>query len=57
MDSEIARRTAKLYEIAYAETPYILIRAYLQKLLTIDEVKCTIDELILAVGNVGLKTM
>lgn len=48
IDDAVARNTAKIYGIAYAGTPYILIKAVSQKLITKEEARHAIDEMILA---------
>jgi len=48
IDDAVARKTAKIYGISYAGTPYILIRAVQQKLVTKEDAKQAIDDMILA---------
>jgi len=48
VDDNVARKTAKIYGIPYAGTPYILMRAALQKLITKEGAKRAIDEMISA---------
>jgi len=48
VDDASARKTAKIYGIPYAGTPYVLMRAVLQKLITKERAKRAIDEMISA---------
>ena len=49
VDDEAARRTAKIYGITHAGTPYLLARAVLQGILTKERAKRALDDVI-AVG-------
>jgi len=46
VDDELARKTAKIYKIKYAGTPYLLMRAYLQGLITKEQTKKAVDNMI-----------
>ena len=46
IDDEVARKTARIYGISYAGTPYILIRAVFQGLITKEKAKQAINEMI-----------
>jgi len=48
VDDASARKTAKIYGIPYAGTPYILMRAVLQKLITKERAKQAVDEMVSA---------
>jgi len=48
IDDEVARKTARVYGISYVGTPYILIRAVSQGLITKERVKQAINEMIFA---------
>ncbi|MFQ6135458.1 MAG: DUF3368 domain-containing protein [Nitrososphaerales archaeon] len=55
VDDELARETAKIYKIRYAGTPYLLIRAYIQGLITKEQVKKAVDEMISAGWRCGVE--
>jgi len=48
IDDEVARKTAKIYGISYVGTPYILMKAVLQRLITKERAKKAINEMIFA---------
>ncbi|MBS7657190.1 DUF3368 domain-containing protein [Candidatus Bathyarchaeota archaeon] len=48
IDYEIARKTAKICGIAYAGTPYILVKAVYQGLITNEEAKQAINDMVFA---------
>lgn len=48
IDDEVARKTARIHGISYMGTPYILIRAFFQGLVTKERVKQAINEMIFA---------
>ena len=48
IDDEVARKTAKIYGISYVGTPYILMRAVVQRLITKERAKKTVNEMISA---------
>jgi predicted nucleic acid-binding protein len=48
VDDEVARKTAKVYGIAYVGTPYVLVRAVLQKLITKERAREAVNEMISA---------
>jgi len=48
IDDEVARKTARIYGISYAGTPYILMRAVFQGLITKEIAKQAINEMIFA---------
>ena len=48
IDDEVARKTARIYGISYVGTPYILMKAILQRLITKERAKQAINEMIFA---------
>ena len=48
IDDEVARKTAKIYGISYVGTPYILMKAIHQRLITKERAKKAINEMISA---------
>jgi len=48
VDDEVARKTAKIYGIAYVGTPYILMKAVLQGMITKEKAKQAINEMVFA---------
>ena len=48
IDDEVARKTARIYGISYVGTPYILMRAFFQGLITKERAKQAIKEMIFA---------
>ena len=46
IDDEVARKTARIYGISYAGTPYILMRAVFLRLITKERAKQAINEMI-----------
>lgn len=48
IDDEVARKTAKIYGISYVGTPYILMRAVFQGLITKGRAKQAINEMVFA---------
>jgi len=48
IDDEVARKTARIYGISYVSTPYILMRAVFQGLITKERAKQAINEMIFA---------
>lgn len=48
IDDEVARKTAKIYGISYVGTPYILMRAVVEALITKERARQAIDDMILA---------
>ncbi|MEM3693160.1 MAG: DUF3368 domain-containing protein [Candidatus Bathyarchaeia archaeon] len=56
IDDEIARKTAKIYGIAYAGTPYILVKAVSQGLITREGAKKAINDMVFAGWRCSLET-
>jgi len=48
IDDEVARKTAKVYEIGYVGTPYILMRAVFEGLLLKEEAKLAVNDMVSA---------
>lgn len=48
IDDEVARKTARIYGISYVSTPYILMKAVFQGLITKERTKQAINEMIFA---------
>jgi len=48
IDDEVARKTARIYGISYVSTPYILMKAVFQGLVTKERAKQAINEMIFA---------
>jgi predicted nucleic acid-binding protein len=48
IDDEVARKTAKIYGISYVGTPYIFMRAVVQRLISKERAKQAINEMIFA---------
>jgi len=48
IDDEVARKTAKIYGVLYVGTPYILMRAIVQRLISKERAKQAINEMISA---------
>jgi len=46
VDDEVARKTAKACGIAYVGTPYVLVRAVLQKLITKERAREAVNEMV-----------
>ncbi|MGB9959705.1 MAG: DUF3368 domain-containing protein [Candidatus Bathyarchaeales archaeon] len=56
MDDEVARKTAKIYGIAYAGTPYILVKAVFQGLITREKAKQAISDMVFAGWRCSVET-
>ena len=48
IDDEVARKTAKVYGIGYVGTPYVLVRAVFEGLVSKDEAKQAVNDLVSA---------
>jgi predicted nucleic acid-binding protein len=48
IDDEVARKTAKVYGISYVGTPYVLMRAVFEGLITKKKAKLTVYEMVSA---------
>jgi len=48
VDDEVARKTARIHGISYVGTPYILMKAVFQRLITKERAKQAINDMILA---------
>ena len=56
IDDEVARKTARIYEISYVGTPYILMRAVSHRLITKERAKKAINEMTLAGWRCSLES-
>ncbi|MDI6904584.1 MAG: DUF3368 domain-containing protein [Candidatus Bathyarchaeia archaeon] len=56
IDDEVARKTARIYGISYAGTPYILMRAVVKRLITKERAKQAINEMIFACWRCSVET-
>ncbi|MEM2319917.1 MAG: DUF3368 domain-containing protein [Candidatus Bathyarchaeia archaeon] len=56
IDNEVARKTAKIYGIAYAGTPYVLIEAFFQGLITKEKTKQAINDMVFAGWRCSVET-
>lgn len=48
IDDEVARKTARVYGISYVGTPYVLMRAVSERLITKERAKLAVNELVSA---------
>ncbi len=48
IDDEVARKTARVYGISYVGTPYVLMRAVLERLITKERAKLAVNEMVSA---------
>ncbi len=55
-DDEVARKTAKIYGIAYAGTPHILVKAFSQRLITKEKIRQAINDMIFAGWRCSVET-
>ncbi len=56
IDDEVARKTAKIYGIAYTGIPYILVKAVSQGLITKERVRQAINDMIFAGWRCSVET-
>lgn len=56
IDDEVARKTAKVYGILYVGTPYVLIKAVFEELITKDRAKQAIDDMVFAGWRCSVET-
>ncbi|MEM3694887.1 MAG: DUF3368 domain-containing protein [Candidatus Bathyarchaeia archaeon] len=56
IDDEVARKTAKIYGITYAGTPYVLVKAFSQGLITKEKAKQAINDMIFAGWRCSVET-
>ncbi|MEM3700989.1 MAG: DUF3368 domain-containing protein [Candidatus Bathyarchaeia archaeon] len=56
IDDEVARKTAKIYGISYAGTPYILANAVSQGLIPKEKTKQAINDMVFAGWRCGVET-
>ena len=56
IDDEVARKTAKIYGISYAGTPYILAKAVSEEIVTKEKAKQAINEMVYAGWRCSIET-
>lgn len=56
IDDEVARKTAKIYGISYAGTPYILAKAVSEEIITKEKAKQSINEMVFAGWRCSIET-
>jgi predicted nucleic acid-binding protein len=56
IDDEMARKTAKIYGISYAGTPYILAKAVSEEIVTKERAKQAINEMVYAGWRCSIET-
>jgi predicted nucleic acid-binding protein len=56
IDDEAARKTAKIYGICYAGTPYILAKAVSEEIITMEKAKQAINEVVYAGWRCSIET-
>jgi predicted nucleic acid-binding protein len=56
IDDEVARKTAKIYGISYAGTPYILAKAVSEEIITREKAKQAVNEIVFAGWRCSIET-
>ena len=56
IDDEVARKTAKIYGISYAGTPYVLAKAVSEEIVTKEKAKQAINEMVYAGWRCSIET-
>ena len=56
IDDEVARKTAKIYGISYAGTPYILAKAVSEEIITREKAKQAMNEMVYAGWRCSIET-
>ncbi|MGC8896596.1 MAG: DUF3368 domain-containing protein [Candidatus Bathyarchaeia archaeon] len=56
IDDEVARKTAKIYGIAYAGTPYVLVKAISRGLITKEKAKQAMNDMIFSGWRCSVET-
>jgi predicted nucleic acid-binding protein len=56
IDDEVARKTAKVYKISYAGTPYILARAVFEEFLSKKQAKAAVKDMVSAGWRCSLES-
>lgn len=56
IDDEVARKTAKVYGIAYVGTPYVLLKAVSERLITRERAKQAVKEMVFAGWRCSVET-
>src|SRR5665647_428057 len=56
IDDEVARKTAKVYRINYAGTPYILARAVFEEIISKEQAKLAVNDMVSAGWRCSLES-
>jgi len=56
IDDEVARKTAKVYGISYVGTPYVLMRAIFEELISKEEAKRAVNDMVSAGWRCSLES-
>ena len=56
VDDEVARKTARIYGISYVGTPYVLVRAVVQGLITKERARQAVNEMVFAGWRCSVET-
>ena len=56
VDNEVARRIAKVYRLSYAGTPYILVKAVSEEIVTKEKAKQAIKEMVYTGWRCSIET-
>ena len=56
IDDEVARRTAKVYGLSYAGTPYILAKAVSEEIVTEEKAKQAVNEMVYSGWRCSIET-
>lgn len=56
IDDEVARKTAKVYKISYVGTPYVLARAVLEGILSKEQAKAAVKDMVSAGWRCNVET-
>lgn len=56
IDDDVARKMAKIYGISYAGTPYILVKAVFEEIITKEKAKQAVNEMVFAGWRCSIET-
>ena len=56
VDDEVARKTAKVYGIAFVGTPYVLVRAVCEGIITKNEARLAVNDMVFAGWRCSVET-
>ena len=56
IDDEVARKTAKVYGIGYVGTPYVLLRAVFEGLVSKEEAKQAVNDMVSSGWRCSIET-